>query len=241
MGGVVMFSHWYSPETVRCRRRFLQLAAGGALVLPFVLALPRQVMAAPEYAATRAALRRGIASETGAHRRYLVFGSQAKRDGHDGIAYLYAALAASELIHAQNYAKVLATLGEEPPYAPEVRDPELRSTKENLILSANSELASIEKTYPGLLREVSAEGVEDAVLAVRYAWESHKQHLDIINKILRWSPTMFETVARRIDEHTDRYYVCEVCGSTVVVLPQASCPICAAEVSSYRLVAPERH
>ena len=90
------------------------------------------------------------------------------------------------------------------------------------------------------MSQVGAEGLEGAVLAVQYSWQSHQQHLDIINKIRRWSPTMFETVARRIDKRANRYYVCEVCGSTVVELPKAKCPVCTVDTSHYRQIAPER-
>jgi rubrerythrin len=195
----------------------------------------RDLRAIPGYPKTRVALKDGITAEMRAHHRYLVYGAQAKQDGYQGIAYLYTALAVSELIHAQNYAKVLADLGESP-YQPEVPEPAMGGAKENLIRSAESELNSIDKTYPALLSEVRAEGLEDALLAVQYAWQSHQQHLGIINKIRRWSPTMFETVARRIDKRTDRYYVCEVCGSTVVKLPETHCPVCRVEVSRYRQI-----
>ena len=44
----------------------------------------------------------------------MLFGRLAKADGYKGIAYLYTALATSELIHAQNYNRVLVKLGELP-------------------------------------------------------------------------------------------------------------------------------
>lgn len=167
------------------------------------------------------------------------FGQLARDDGYKGLAYLYTALATSELIHAQNYNRVLSTLGELP-VQPEVEKVPTGSAKENLIYAAERELNSIEKTYPKLLRLVEPEGHQDAVSVVGYSWASHKQHLDIIEKIRRWSPSFFESVARKIDEGTDRYYVCQVCGSMVTEIPSGACPVCAEASSNYRLIAPDR-
>lgn len=184
-------------------------------------------------------LRKGVVAETAAHRRYVAFGRHAKREGYNGLAYLYTALATSELIHAQNYTRVLATLGEL------VREPKaaaipLGTAKENLIYAAERELNSIEKTYPELLQTVEAEGHADAITVIQYSWASHKQHLDIIEKIQRWSPSHFETVATKIDEKTDRYFVCQVCGSTVTQIPEEVCPVCMEPSSKYRLIPHDR-
>lgn len=233
-----MRSYGRGVEAISHLRRLLLLAGCGFLYAPLSLLPLRKAWAVTTYPKTGAALKNGIAAEMRAHHRYLVYGALAKKDGYQGIAYLYTALAVSELTHAQNYAKVLAELGESP-YEPTAPKPPVGSTKENLIHSAESELNSIGKTYPALMSQVRAEGLEGAVLAIQYSWKSHQQHLDIINKIRRWSPTMFETVARRIDKRANRYFVCEVCGSTVVELPEENCPVCSVEVSRYRQIAPD--
>ena len=220
------------------RRQFLIL---GAVGLSGVLGLPfsRVAAAAGSYPQSIDALTKGVAAETAAHHRYVEFGQHARDEGYAGLAYLYTALATSELIHAQNYVRVLATLGElagEPEKAP------LRvgTAKDNLIYAAERELNSIENTYPSLLRTVEREGHADVIAAVQYSWSSHKQHLDIIEKIRKWSPDFFETVARKIDKKTDRYYVCQVCGSTVTEMPEDDCPVCGKSPASYRLIRPDR-
>jgi rubrerythrin len=215
----------------------LVLTAGGGLLLYPLSAtvdLLEPIKASnPE---TIAALNTGIAAELGARRRYSLFGRLAREDGYTGIAYLYTALAASEQIHADNYARILNTLGATP--APVKDDPvPAGNTKDNLIYAAERELHSIENVYPEILERLGPEGMADAITAVQYSWASHKQHLDLINKIRRWSPGFFETVARKIDENTDRYYVCGVCGSTVNEIPEQQCPVCTKGPENYRLVA----
>lgn len=221
------------------RRHFVHVA--GTLGLLGLIEMPfcRMAEAKDEYVNSIAALKKGVAAETAAHRRYVEFGQHAKHEGYRGLAYLYTALATSELIHAQNYTRVLATLGELIGEREAATIP-VGTAKENLIYAAERELNSIEKTYPDLLQAVEAESHADAIAVVQYSWASHKQHLDIIEKIQRWSPSFFESVARKIDEKTDRYFVCQVCGSTVTEIPEDACPICKEPASKYRLIPHDR-
>lgn len=219
------------------RRRFVALLVKAALVLPFGL-MARPVRSASRYTTTIATLKEASAVEQGAHRRYVVYARKAQEDGYAGITYLFAALATSELIHSQNYNRLLSLLGEEIVELDATELP-VATTKENLIDAANKELNSIQNTYPAILKQLEPEGFEDAIVNVRYAWESHKQHLGIINKIRRWSPDHFESVARRIDKAADHYYVCQICGSTVVEIPEEVCPVCEFPKRHYRLIDPE--
>lgn len=220
------------------RRQFLLRVATFSVLGVMGAGFGEKVLA-EGHARSIAALKEGVVAESRAHHRYVTFGRHAKEEGYRGLAYLYTALATSELIHAQNYIRVLAMLGElaRRPAPGEVR---LGTAQENLIYAAEREMHSIEQTYPKLQQTVDAEGHADAITVVRYCWASHKQHLDIIEKIRRWSPGFFESVARKIDEKTDRYHVCQVCGSTVTEVPEAGCPVCKEPASKYRLIAHDR-
>ncbi len=220
----------------RSRRRFVIAMSVATLLGPIGLQPRRSDAASGAHIQTVAALKLGVVAETNAQRRYTQFGRLAKADGYAGLAYLYAALATSEAIHAQNYNRVLAALGE-PPMEVETREIPVGTAKENLIHAAERELSSIENTYPDLAERIGPEGHAEAISAVEYAWASHKQHLEIISKIRRWSPSQFETVVKKIDERTQRYYVCQVCGSTVTEKPKDPCPVCNKPPSSYRLIA----
>jgi len=169
----------------------------------------------------------------GAHFRYAQFAHKADQEGYKGIAYMFTALATSELIHAQNYERTLALLGaaidrHEPP------SPEVSDTKANLIAAANAEIRTIENVYPVILENLRGEDHPEALRMVGYSWESHKQHRDIIEKIRKWSPDYFETVAKRINDETDRYFVCQICGSTLYEIPNSKCPICEYPSAHYR-------
>lgn len=221
------------------RRRFV-IAAGSISLFGLIgPQLGRTLAAADRYPSSIAALEEGVAAEMGAYRRYVEFGQYAKRDGYKGLAYLYTALATSEMIHAQNYTRVLSTHGELVGEVETATVP-VRTAKENLIYAAERELNSIEKTYPELLKAVEAGGDTSAIAVVQYSWASHKQHLDIIEKIRRWSPNFFESVAKTIDEGTERYFVCQICGSTVTEIPEDACPVCKEPPSNYHLIPYDR-
>jgi rubrerythrin len=75
---------------------------------------------------------------------------------------------------------------------------------------------------------------------VQYSWASHVQHRDALDKIRRYSPAYFETVARRIDERSERYYVCQICGSVKSRVPKDRCSICQQDPDHFAYVDPDR-
>lgn len=217
-----------------CRRR-LVIRSSALLALPG-LGWPGRVRA-KAYPATIAAMKAGRDIETGVYYHYAEYGRQARREGYLGIAYLFAAVAASEMVHATNFSRLLARLDADVPPAPK---PTVTAgpTRENLLRGAKGEIHSVDTFYPGLLEQLAPEGFEDAILAVRWAWESEKQHRDKMQQILRWSPMFFEKVARTIDEKTDRYFVCQTCGATVHTVSMPTCSVCKQPAAQYRLIEP---
>jgi rubrerythrin len=196
----------------------------------------RDAAAAP-YPATIAAMQSARETETSVYYHYTEFGRRAQQEGYRGIAYLFTAFAAAEQVHATNFGKILTRLNVElaPLPKPAVQ---AGSTRENLLRAANSEISSIEAFYPKLLEQLKPEGHEDAITLVRYAWSSEQQHRDKLRQIQRWTPKFFEDVARTIDEKTGRYFVCQICGSTVNVVPADLCPVCKFPASQYRGIEP---
>jgi len=216
-----------------CRRHCLQvLAAIGCAGVAY----PDAARAAA-YPVTIDAMKAARDNETRVYYHYTEFGKRARDEGYRGIAYLFQAFAASEQVHASNFGRVLTRLGEElaPLPKPAVN---AASTRDNLILAANGEMASIDGFYPGLLAKISGEKHADAIDAVQFAWASEKQHRDKIKQIQRWTPSFFDTVARTIDEKTGRYFICQLCGSTVNKIPEGTCPICKNPPTQYRLIEP---
>jgi len=182
-------------------------------------------------------LKRSRASEVGAYRQYTAFTRQAKADGYPGIAYLFTALATAELIHGQNFEKILARLGVEVTPIGESQVP-VETTHQNLIKAAADELDSVNTFYPTILKELKPEGFQDAITVTTYAWESEKEHLDILKQIQEYTPDHFEEVASKIEDETGQYFVCQICGSTEIEIPKDKCPICKFPSENYRKIEP---
>jgi len=200
------------------------------------MAMLRRVTAAAEaYPQTIAALAYALQRETDAHRRYVDFAAIAGQEGYRGIAYMFTAFAASEGVHARNFRSLIAQLGglaEPGPTA--IRR---GTTKEILIAALDDEIDSIDQLYPRTLEKLKPEGHLEAGRLVGYAWNSEKQHRALIQKIRRYSPLLFEQVAKAIDEKTGLYFVCQACGSTLNKVPSPHCPICTGGPEHYHRIA----
>jgi rubrerythrin len=213
------------------RRVFL--AKLGACVMGIVAS--RQALGAAEaYPQTLSALARAFQRETDAHRRYLEFAGIAAREGFKGIAYMFTAFAASEAVHARNFRRLIVQLGGEADAAPTAI--KRGATKENLIAAIDDEIDSIDNLYPRTLERIRPEGPDEAGRLVRFAWNSERQHRDLIQRIRRYSPLLFEQVAKAIDTKTGLYFVCRTCGSTLNSVPSPSCPVCASAPEQYEQV-----
>ena len=116
--------------------------------------------------------------------------------------------------------------------------PQVGTTKENVIAAMEAEIFTIDDVYPALLAGVEKDGLAIAVRNVQYSWSSHVQHRDTLETIRQYSPDYFETVARRIDEESERYYVCQICGSVQTEVPEEHCPICQRDPENYSFVEP---
>lgn len=218
------------------RRRWLARAAVVAL-LPVWPGLYRARAQGTRYPVTVEEMRTAQDDEMSVYYRYSGFGRQAKQEGYHGIAYLFVAFAAAEFIHAGNFGRILARLNVEVTPAPK---PAIRAgnTRENLIAAADGEAESVDVFYPRMLEKIRAEGYADAIAAVRWAWATEERHRDAIRQIQRWSPSFFEQVARAIDKKTGQYYVCQICGCTLNVVPADACPVCGNPPSHYRHIDP---
>lgn len=217
------------------RRQWL----GRVIVFPAVGAAwctaPRVARAAG-YPATQAAMRAAHQAEMGVYYRYTEFGRKAQQEGYRGIAYLFVAFASSEFIHAGNFGRILARLNVE---VVPIEKPEIKTgaTSDNLMTAVGDEVRSVDVLYPKLLDQITAEGHEDAITAVRWAWATEQRHRDKIREIQRWSPSFFEQVAKAIDKKTGQYYVCQICGCALNAVPP-QCPICSNPSKHYRHIEP---
>lgn len=217
------------PGSNRGRRLFLRRAS--ALLAG---AWTGTAVGADGYPRTIAALSYAHQRETDAHRRYVEFAERAKGEGYQGIAYMFAAFAASEGIHARNFKDLVVRLGAQANAGPTTIPP--GNTKQNLISAVDDEIDSIDTLYPRTLEGMQPEGHAEASRLVKFAWESERQHRDLIQKIRRYSPLLFERVAKEIDAKTGLYFVCQTCGSTSNKIPSPRCPVCDSAPEQYRQV-----
>jgi rubrerythrin len=187
------------------------------------------------YPLTVEALNARYIDEVIAHHKYNAYATRALSEGYPNIALLFTALAASESIHARNFEALLTKLGVSPP---EVIEPqhEVLSTKENLHRATAVEADEIDNEYPNIIGKVTPEGHGAAIRNITYAWMAEQQHRDLIMKIQKNVKRWFSLVAKFIEREPARYYVCDICGSTLVELPENGCPICENTVSHYHEV-----
>ena len=187
-----------------------------------------------QFPRTMTALQERYADEVIAHRKYGAYAVHARSEGYPAIAHLFRALAASEAVHASNFARLLREAGIEPA-TPEV-EPVLTKTREHLKQAATVEAAEIDQEYPAILNQIEAEQHQEAIRFITYAWKAEKQHRELILKIKKGASWFFGTLVSRIEGSPTRYYVCQVCGSTVTELPGSQCPICDHPPQRYREV-----
>ena len=171
--------------------------------------------------------------EIQAHLTYLAYAEKAISENYPNIAHLFISLATSESIHARNFKQLLIDLKVE---LKEFPKPEIKvsTTKENLKSATQVELQEIDHGYPQLIEKVRPEGHEAAIRYITYAWESEKQHRELVKKIESGTGILFKTLSRILEKTPNRYFVCHECGSTIRELPEVACPICKSSVSNYK-------
>jgi len=172
-------------------------------------------------------------NEIQAHLTYLAYAQKAISEDYPNISHLFVSLATSESIHALNFKQLLVDLKvelKEPP-RPEIK---VSTSKENLKRATQAELQEIDHRYPQFIEKVKPEGHEAAIRYITYAWESEKQHRELIKKIESGTGILFKMLSGIIEKTPNRYFVCQECGSTIRELPEVACPICKSSVSNYK-------
>ena len=170
--------------------------------------------------------------EVAAFNIYSAFARKALEENYGSVATLFIALRESESIHARNFNKILKDLDiivSELPYS-EVK---VSGTKDNLRYALNVELSEIDKSYPEYIERIKQESNESAIKDITYAWKSEMQHRELIKKMQSAIGFFFGKIVQKL-KGTDKYFVCQRCGSTLFELPKQSCIICDSPVSMYK-------
>ena len=176
------------------------------------------------YPLTLSLLKEAYWAETIANRHYHEYCQKALSENYPNIAYLFLALSVSEEIHAENFKRLIVSLGSK------INDKEIKisieNTKKNLNTASIKELEKINEFYPTIVKKMASESHDQSIINCMYSWKSHEQHEKIISNIKRYSGLFFKPLASKIEGMNPNYYVCEICGSTVDEQPEIPCEIC---------------
>jgi rubrerythrin len=212
--------------------RFLVILIGFISAFALLLA---SVSAQSKYPKTISILQTLYTDEIQALHNYTAYAQKADAENYPNIAKLFVALATSESIHARNFKNLLSDLGVElaGTSKPEIK---LSSTKQNLKHATEVELEEIDSKYPQFVEKVRPEKHEAAIRYITYAWESEKQHRDLIKKIQSGTGMLFGLLTKKIEENPADYFVCQNCGSTLTEFPKDICPVCEVSAVQYKKI-----
>ena len=219
------------------RRHFLQLctAAGTTLIIPATIFSDDSGKTLSErYLQTISAVTAAYRHEMEAHFSYVEFSRRAATEKFPNVGYLFTALSTSELVHSKLFKSTLSELGVDVKNEQDI-SPKVGNTGDNLVRAAEHELLLLEKFYPDAIEKIKSEEHATALTYCEYAWESHQQHREHIDKIKKWE-FFSNLVAKFIEKEETQYFVCTGCGSTVNEIPQNDCPICEKTSHQYTLV-----
>jgi len=147
-------------------------------------------------------LKAAFAGESQANRKYTAFARKADEEGHPQVARLFRAAAHAETVHALNHFRALG---------------EIKSTTDNLKAAIAGEHYEVVTMYPDFIKDAKAEEDKKALTSFNWAFEAEKVHEALYTKAL-------EMLGKETE--TGDYFVCPVCGYTILGAAPERCPVC---------------
>jgi rubrerythrin len=163
---------------------------------------------------TKDNLEAAFAGESQANRKYLFFARKADKEGQGRVARLFRAAAEAETVHALNHFAELGGIG---------------TTRDNLTAAIGGEKYEFTEMYPAFIEQAKADGVTTAERSFSQANEVEEIHHGLFTEALK----ALEAGEQLSDEP---YYVCQVCGNTVLKEAPERCPICGTPRSGFKQV-----
>ena len=154
---------------------------------------------------TEANLRQAFAGESQANRRYLFFGDKADKEGLPQVARLFRAAAEAETVHAYNHFNVMTGIG---------------SSVDNLSAAVIGEHQEFTRMYPSMIDQAIEEQADKAQTSFEWANTVEQTHYNLFQEMLK-------AVKEKQSISNASYYVCPLCGNTVLGQAPDKCPICA--------------
>lgn len=159
-------------------------------------------------------LRKALADESQANRRYFFYAEKADEEGFSQIAKLFRAAAKAEAIHAFNHIRVIG---------------ETKSTIDNLKAAIKGENFEYKRMYPEYLSDSKKDKNQQAAWSFEVAKKVEEAHASLFVK----AAAALETGEERVK--TD-YFICSVCGNTVERGAPEICSICKAPKEKFSKV-----
>ncbi len=159
-------------------------------------------------------LKAAFAGESQANRRYLFFAEKADREGFPQVARLFRAIADAETVHARTHLETMGGNG---------------TTKANLEAAISGELHEFKKMYPEFIEQAKADGNRRAQTSFEWAGAVEQTHHGLYEAALK-------AVSAGEKAKEEPYYVCQVCGHTVIGAAPDRCPVCKAPANRFKKI-----
>jgi len=153
---------------------------------------------------TEANLREAFAGESQANRRYLFFAEKAEKEGLKQIARLFRAAAEAETVHAFNHFRVMDGVG---------------STLDNLSAGVIGEHLEFTRMYPAFIDQAKEDQSAAAERSFEWANAVEQIHYNFFQEAIK-------ALKAKQTWKDEPYYVCPVCGNTVLGKAPDKCSVC---------------
>jgi len=186
-----------------------------------ITTLALAALAVPAFAASTASpqtiknLNAAFQGESNAASRYAAFSKKADQEGLTQVAKLFRAASAAEAIHRDTHKKAILELGGtvESFKLDEVKP---GSTAENLKEAIKGESYERDTMYPEFIAVAKADNAKAAIRTLQFALAVEKEHA-----------LLYQAALDQLGHNPPQdYFVCQVCGATLTVLPEKKCPVC---------------
>ena len=152
--------------------------------------------------------------ESKANRRYTFFADKADKEGYPQVAKLFRAVAEAETVHARNHLNAVDAIG---------------TTKDNLFAATLGEQDEFKRMYPSFVEKAKEERNDRAERTFDWANKVEEIHYGYFEEALQ---------ALREDKQLPEvtYYVCQVCGNTILGEPADKCSVCGAPAEAFKKI-----
>ncbi len=155
-------------------------------------------------------LKEAFSGESQASTTYRAFARKADQEGHPGVARLFRAASAAEVVHARNHLDVMEGI---------------KSTEENLKTAISGENMEHVSMYPEFIEQAKKEEKPKAERTFDWA-----RKVEIIHESLYKAALEAVQGGKARDKE---YFVCQVCGNTVEDEAPDKCPVCGAPKAQF--------